>query len=91
MRTTSSAPRDYTPLLMLPSLVVLIFLFLVPLVLFFVRTFTEFDGSTAEFIEQARDLLLSQAYLRGLDFNAVLDILKDADRELKHGRQKEAS
>jgi ABC-type spermidine/putrescine transport system permease subunit I len=66
LRTTSSAPRDYTPLLMLPSLVVLIFLFLMPVVLFFVRTFTEFDGSTAEFIEQARDLLLSQAYLTAL-------------------------
>ncbi len=44
----------------------LIFLFLVPLALFFVRTFTEFDGSTAEFVEQARDLLLSQAYLTAL-------------------------
>ena len=44
----------------------LIFLFLVPLALFFVRTFAEFDGTTAEFIEQARDLLLSQAYLTAL-------------------------
>ncbi|HWX08015.1 MAG TPA: ABC transporter permease, partial [Bradyrhizobium sp.] len=63
---TSSAPRDRTFLLMLPSLAMLIFLFLVPLALFFVRTFTEFDGSTAEFVEQARDLLLSQAYLTAL-------------------------
>ncbi len=65
-RTTSSAPRDRTLLLMLPSLAMLIFLFLVPLALFFVRTFTEFDGTTAEFTEQARDLLLSQAYLSAL-------------------------
>jgi ABC-type spermidine/putrescine transport system permease subunit I len=62
----SSAPRDRTLLLMLPALALLIFLFLVPLALFFVRTFTEFDGTTAEFIEQARDLLLSQAYLTAL-------------------------
>src|SRR5260370_10474417 len=65
-RATSNAPRDRTLLLMLPSLAMLIFLFLVPLALFFVRTFTEFDGTTAEFIEQARDLLLSQAYLTAL-------------------------
>jgi hypothetical protein len=62
-RATSNAPRDRSLLLMLPSLAMLIFLFLVPLALFFVRTFTEFDGTTAEFFEQARDLLLSQAYL----------------------------
>jgi ABC-type spermidine/putrescine transport system permease subunit I len=66
LEATSSAPRDRTFLLMLPSLAMLIFLFLVPLALFFVRTFTEFDGSTAEFVEQARDLLLSQAYLTAL-------------------------
>jgi ABC-type spermidine/putrescine transport system permease subunit I len=65
-RTTSSSPRDRTLLLMLPSLAMLIFLFLVPLALFFVRTVTEFDGTTAELIEQARDLLLSQAYLTAL-------------------------
>jgi ABC-type spermidine/putrescine transport system permease subunit I len=65
-RTTSKAPRDRTLLLMLPALAMLIFMFLVPLVLFFVRTFTEFDGTTAEFIDQARDLLLSQAYLTAL-------------------------
>src|SRR5271170_527744 len=65
-RPTSSARRDRTLLLMLPSLAMLIFLFLVPLALFFVRTFAEFDGTTAEFIEQARDLLLSQAFLTAL-------------------------
>src|SRR5271170_6802235 len=65
-RPTSSARRDRTLLLMLPSLAMLIFLFLVPLVSFFVRTFMEFDGTTAEFIEQAQDLLLSQAYLTAL-------------------------
>ena len=65
-RATSNAPRDRSLLLMLPSLAMLIFLFLVPLALFFVRAFTEFDGTTAEFIEQARDLLLSQAYLTAL-------------------------
>src|SRR5580692_3026060 len=60
------APRDRTLLLMLPALAMLIFMFVVPLVLFFVRTFTEFDGTTADFIDQARDLLLSQAYLTAL-------------------------
>ena len=35
--------------------------------------------------------LLSQAYLSGLDYNAVLKILKDADREITLGRKKEAS
>jgi putative spermidine/putrescine transport system permease protein len=61
-----TAPSDRTLLLMLPALAVLVFMFLVPLALFFVRTFAEFDGSTAEFIEQAHDLLLSQAYLTAL-------------------------
>src|SRR5580658_8862338 len=65
-RTTSKAPRDRTLLLMLPALAMLIFMFVVPLVWFFVRTFTEFDGTTADFIDQARDLLLSQAYLTAL-------------------------
>jgi putative spermidine/putrescine transport system permease protein len=60
------SPRDRTLLLMLPALAMLIFMFVVPLVLFFVRTFTEFDGTTADFIDQARDLLLSQAYLTAL-------------------------
>lgn len=53
-------------LLMLPALAMLILMFLVPMALFFVRTFAEFDGTTAEFIAQARDLLLSQAYLTAL-------------------------
>jgi putative spermidine/putrescine transport system permease protein len=53
-------------LLMLPAWAMLIGLFLVPLVLFFVRTFAEFDGTTGEFLEQARDLLFSQAYLTAL-------------------------
>jgi putative spermidine/putrescine transport system permease protein len=60
------APRDRTLLLMLPACAMLIGLFFVPLVLFFVRTFAEFDGTTAEFLEQARDLLFSQAYLTAL-------------------------
>jgi ABC-type spermidine/putrescine transport system permease subunit I len=63
---TRTAPRDRTLLLMLPAFAVLVVMFLVPLVLFFVRTFAEFDGTTAEFIEQAHDLLLSQAYLTAL-------------------------
>jgi putative spermidine/putrescine transport system permease protein len=63
---TRTAPRDRTLLLMLPAFAVLVVMFLVPLVLFFVRTFGEFDGTTAEFIEQAHDLLLSQAYLTAL-------------------------
>ena len=62
----SSAQRDRTLLLMLPALATLIFLFLVPLALFFVRSFWEFDGTTADFINQARDLLLSLAYLTAL-------------------------
>jgi putative spermidine/putrescine transport system permease protein len=61
-----SAPRDRTLLLMLPALAVLVFMFVLPLALFFVRSFTEFDGTTGEFIDQARDLLLSQAYLTAL-------------------------
>jgi putative spermidine/putrescine transport system permease protein len=59
-------PRDLTLLLMLPGLAILVLLFLVPLVLFFVRTFMEFDGTAAEFISQARDLLFSQSYLTAL-------------------------
>jgi ABC-type spermidine/putrescine transport system permease subunit I len=60
------ASRDLTLLLLLPAVVILIALFLVPLVLFFIRTFAEFDGSTADFVEQARDLLFSQAFLTAL-------------------------
>ncbi len=63
---TRATPRDLTLLLMLPALVMLIFMFLVPLVLFFVRTFTDFDGTTTEFVGQARGVLLSQAYLTAL-------------------------
>ena len=65
-RTTRRGGSDRTLLLMVPALAVLVFMFLVPLVLFFVRTFAEFDGGIAEFVEQARDLLLSQAYLTAL-------------------------
>ena len=35
--------------------------------------------------------LLSRAYLGGLDFDAVLKILKDADRDITVGQQKEVS
>jgi ABC-type spermidine/putrescine transport system permease subunit I len=64
--TARRAAKDRTLLLMLPALAILVFMFLVPLVLFFVRTFMEFDGTVTEFIEQAQDLLLSQAYLTAL-------------------------
>jgi len=64
--SASSAPRDRILLLMLPALAVLVFMFVLPLALFFVRSFMEFDGTTGEFIDQARDLLLSQAYLTAL-------------------------
>jgi ABC-type spermidine/putrescine transport system permease subunit I len=66
VRSAPSALRNRTWLLILPALAMLVFMFLVPLALFFVRSFTEFDGTTAEFIDQARDLLLSQAYLTAL-------------------------
>ena len=59
-------PRDLTLLLMVPALAVLVLLFLVPHVLFFVRTFMEFDGTAAEFISQAQDLLFSRSYLTAL-------------------------
>jgi putative spermidine/putrescine transport system permease protein len=61
-----TAPRDLTLLLLLPALAMLVLMFMVPLVLFFVRTFAEFDGTTAEFIDQAKDLLLSQPFLTAL-------------------------
>jgi putative spermidine/putrescine transport system permease protein len=61
-----SASRDRTRLLMLPALSMLVLMFLLPLALFFVRTFMEFAGSVAEFFDQARDQLLSQAYLTAL-------------------------
>jgi len=66
LAVAATPPRDPTLLLMLPALAMLICMFLVPLALFFVRSFTEFDGTTAEFIEQGRDLLFSQAYLTAL-------------------------
>src|SRR5204862_8013614 len=53
------APWNRTLLLLMPAIATLVFMFLMPLALFFVRTFAEFDGSTVEFIDQARDLLLS--------------------------------
>ena len=59
-------PRDLTLLLMLPALATLVVMFLVPLALFFVRTLTEFDGTTGDFFSEAQDLLLSQAYLTAL-------------------------
>ena len=61
-----TAPRDLTLLLMLPAVAMLTFMFLVPLILFFVRTFAEFDGNSGEFVAQAEDLLLSQAFLTAL-------------------------
>ena len=61
-----SAPRNLTLLLMLPAVAMLIVMFLVPLILFFVRTFMEFDGTSGEFVVQAADLLLSQAFLTAL-------------------------
>jgi putative spermidine/putrescine transport system permease protein len=66
LATAPSPPRNLTLLLMLPALAMLILMFLVPLALFFVRTFMEFDGTAAEFLDQAQDLLLSQAYLTAL-------------------------
>ena len=62
----AKAPRDRTLLLMLPAVAMLILLFFVPLVMFFVRTFMEFEGTTGQFLGQARDLLLSQPYLTAL-------------------------
>ncbi len=59
-------PRDLTALLMLPAMALLVLLFLVPLVLFFVRTLMEFDGTTAEFISNAQDMLFSRSYLTAL-------------------------
>ena len=58
----AKAPPDRTLLLLLPAVATLVLMFLVPMVLFFVRTFMEFQGSVAEFVAQARDLLFSQPY-----------------------------
>ena len=59
----AKAPRELTPLLLLPAIAMLVLMFLVPIMLFFVRTFMEFPGSTADFVVQAGDLLFSQPYL----------------------------
>ena len=61
-----SVPRDRTLLLILPALAMLVLMFLLPLALFFARSFAEFEGTTAEFMDQGRDLLLSQAYMTAL-------------------------
>ncbi|HEY4364715.1 MAG TPA: GntR family transcriptional regulator [Bryobacteraceae bacterium] len=47
-------------------------------------------GQKAQVREAARKLL-SSAYLGGLDFNAVVKILKEAERDITQGREKEAS
>jgi putative spermidine/putrescine transport system permease protein len=65
-RAAAKAPRDRTLLLILPAMAMLVLMFLVPMALFFVRTFMEFEGTTAQFLAQARELLLSQAYLTAL-------------------------
>lgn len=62
----AKAPRDRTLLLMMPAMAMLVLMFFVPMVLFFVRTFMEFQGGTAEFLAQARSLLFSQPYLTAL-------------------------
>jgi GntR family transcriptional regulator len=51
-------------------------------------------ASLADQRAQVRDAarkLLSQAYLGGMGFDAVVKILKEADRDLTEGRHKEAS
>jgi ABC-type spermidine/putrescine transport system permease subunit I len=65
-RAAARPPRDRTLLLMLPAWAMLIVLFLVPLGLFFVRSFWEFDGTAIEFLDSAKDLLFSQPYLTAL-------------------------
>jgi len=44
-----------------------------------------------EQLRAAARLLLSEAYLSGFDYNAVLKIIKDADAEILFGRLKEIS
>jgi ABC-type spermidine/putrescine transport system permease subunit I len=67
LRTEAApAPRDRTLLLLLPAVLMLVLMFFVPMVLFFVRTLMEFQGGTAEFVAQARDLLFAQPYLTAL-------------------------
>jgi ABC-type spermidine/putrescine transport system permease subunit I len=62
----AGTPRDPTLLLLLPAVAILVLMFLVPMVLFFVRTFMEFEGNTAEFVARARGLLFSRPYLSAL-------------------------
>src|SRR5215471_5454014 len=63
---TAKAPRDRTFLLMMPAVGMLVLMFFLPMVLFFVRTLTEFEGTPAQFVAQVADLLLSQPYLIAL-------------------------
>jgi GntR family transcriptional regulator len=42
-------------------------------------------------VREAARKLLASAHLGGLDFNAVVKILKEAERDITEGRQKEAS
>ena len=51
----AKAPRDRTVLLLLPAVAMLVLMFFVPMVLFFVRTFMEFQGSAAEFADVIAD------------------------------------
>jgi GntR family transcriptional regulator len=46
-------------------------------------------GKQREQLRAAARLLLSEAYLRGFDYNAVLKIIKEADAEIFLGRLKE--
>jgi GntR family transcriptional regulator len=46
-------------------------------------------GKQREQLRAAARLLLSEAYLNGFDYNAVLKIIKDADAEILLGRLKE--
>ena len=78
LRAASSTPHDRTLLLMLPALAMLVLMFLAPLALFFVRSFTEFDGATANFFDQARDLLLSQAFLTALGTTNWISVIVTA-------------
>ena len=48
-------------------------------------------GRSARADRDAARKLLSQAYLGGMGFEAVVKILKEADRDLTEGRHKEAS
>jgi ABC-type spermidine/putrescine transport system permease subunit I len=63
---------------MLPAVAMLVLLFLVPLAVFFVRSFSEFDGSTGEFLAQARDLLLSWPFLTALGTTSWISLIVTA-------------